>query len=199
MHRAAKKAVSSRPARSGLIADRKGRRVLVQRTGSEPKARAHATRAEANGYGPPRRPASAAITASAISSRGTSEAEFMRLGVSISRLAFDSCLPRREVLSVPSPLAGGGPGERGCPTGTPCAWHPPSPTPSPQGGRGHTSVAATIETRPSMQGPSHADGAFVGGRLKGPQTSRRRRRQRHPPRPRDRLREVAVQYSRSCL
>jgi 23S rRNA pseudouridine2605 synthase len=40
--------------RSGLIADRKGRRVLVQRTGSE-EARAR-NEAEANGYGPPRRP-----------------------------------------------------------------------------------------------------------------------------------------------
>ena len=44
-----------RPAgKSGLIADRKGRRVLVQRTGSE-EARAR-NEAEANGYGPPRRP-----------------------------------------------------------------------------------------------------------------------------------------------
>ena len=44
-----------RPAgKSGLIADRKGRRVLVQRTGSE-EARAQ-NEAEANGYGPPRRP-----------------------------------------------------------------------------------------------------------------------------------------------
>src|SRR5882724_3979785 len=40
--------------KSGLIADRKGRRVLVQRTGSE-EARAR-NEAEANGYGPPRRP-----------------------------------------------------------------------------------------------------------------------------------------------
>jgi 23S rRNA pseudouridine2605 synthase len=40
--------------KSGLIADRKGRRVLVQRTGSE-EARAH-NEAEASGYGPPRRP-----------------------------------------------------------------------------------------------------------------------------------------------
>src|SRR5207248_6464031 len=38
--------------KSALIADRKGRRVLVQRTGSE-EAR---NEAEANGYGPPRRP-----------------------------------------------------------------------------------------------------------------------------------------------
>ncbi|MGA2289476.1 pseudouridine synthase [Bradyrhizobium sp.] len=44
-----------RPAgKSALIADRKGRRVLVQRTGSE-EARAR-NEAEANGYGPPRRP-----------------------------------------------------------------------------------------------------------------------------------------------
>jgi 23S rRNA pseudouridine2605 synthase len=44
-----------RPAgKSGLIADRKGRRVLVQRTGSE-EARAR-NEAEASGYGPPRRP-----------------------------------------------------------------------------------------------------------------------------------------------
>ncbi|MGZ5872419.1 MAG: pseudouridine synthase [Bradyrhizobium sp.] len=44
-----------RPAgKSGLISDRKGRRVLVQRTGSE-EARAR-NEAEANGYGPPRRP-----------------------------------------------------------------------------------------------------------------------------------------------
>ena len=40
--------------KSGLIADRKGRRVLVQRTGSE-EARAR-NESEANGYGPPRRP-----------------------------------------------------------------------------------------------------------------------------------------------
>lgn len=40
--------------KSGLIADRKGRRVLVQRTGSE-EARAR-SEAEASGYGPPRRP-----------------------------------------------------------------------------------------------------------------------------------------------
>ena len=40
--------------KSGLIADRKGRRVLVQRTGSE-EARAR-NEAEASGYGPPRRP-----------------------------------------------------------------------------------------------------------------------------------------------
>ena len=40
--------------KSGLIADRKGRRVLVQRTGSE-ETRAR-NEAEANGYGPPRRP-----------------------------------------------------------------------------------------------------------------------------------------------
>jgi 23S rRNA pseudouridine2605 synthase len=40
--------------KSGLIADRKGRRVLVQRTGSE-EARAR-NEDEANGYGPPRRP-----------------------------------------------------------------------------------------------------------------------------------------------
>jgi 23S rRNA pseudouridine2605 synthase len=40
--------------KSGLIADSKGRRVLVQRTGSE-EARAR-NEAEANGYGPPRRP-----------------------------------------------------------------------------------------------------------------------------------------------
>jgi 23S rRNA pseudouridine2605 synthase len=40
--------------KSGLIADRKGRRVLVQRTGTE-EARAR-NEAEASGYGPPRRP-----------------------------------------------------------------------------------------------------------------------------------------------
>jgi 23S rRNA pseudouridine2605 synthase len=40
--------------KSALIADRKGRRVLVQRTGSE-EARAR-NQAEASGYGPPRRP-----------------------------------------------------------------------------------------------------------------------------------------------
>ena len=40
--------------KSGLIADRKGHRVLVQRTGSE-EARAR-NEAEASGYGPPRRP-----------------------------------------------------------------------------------------------------------------------------------------------
>jgi 23S rRNA pseudouridine2605 synthase len=40
--------------KTGLIADRKGRRVLVQRTGSE-EARER-NEAEANGYGPPRRP-----------------------------------------------------------------------------------------------------------------------------------------------
>ena len=40
--------------KSGLIADRKGRRVLVQRTGSE-EARAR-NELEAGGYGPPRRP-----------------------------------------------------------------------------------------------------------------------------------------------
>ena len=40
--------------KSGLIADRKGRRVLVQRSGSE-EARAR-NEAEADGYGPPRRP-----------------------------------------------------------------------------------------------------------------------------------------------
>jgi 23S rRNA pseudouridine2605 synthase len=47
-----------KPARAevkrGVIADRKGRRVLVQRTGSE-EARAR-NEAEASGYGPPRRP-----------------------------------------------------------------------------------------------------------------------------------------------
>ena len=44
-----------RPAgKSGLIADRKGRRVLVQRSGSE-EGRAR-NEAEADGYGPPRRP-----------------------------------------------------------------------------------------------------------------------------------------------
>jgi 23S rRNA pseudouridine2605 synthase len=41
-------------AKRGVIADRKGRRVLVQRTGSE-EARAR-NEAEASGYGPPRRP-----------------------------------------------------------------------------------------------------------------------------------------------
>ncbi|WFU17917.1 pseudouridine synthase [Bradyrhizobium sp. CB3481] len=46
---------SFKPAgKSALIADRKGRRVLVQRTGSE-EARAR-NEDEANGYGPPRRP-----------------------------------------------------------------------------------------------------------------------------------------------
>jgi 23S rRNA pseudouridine2605 synthase len=40
--------------KSALIADRKGRRVLVQRTGSE-EARAR-NELEASGYGPPRRP-----------------------------------------------------------------------------------------------------------------------------------------------
>ena len=40
--------------KSGLIADRKGRRVLVQRTGSD-EARAQ-NEGEANGFGPPRRP-----------------------------------------------------------------------------------------------------------------------------------------------
>jgi 23S rRNA pseudouridine2605 synthase len=40
--------------KTGLIADRKGRRVLVQRTGSE-EARTR-NEAEASGYGPPRRP-----------------------------------------------------------------------------------------------------------------------------------------------
>jgi len=40
--------------KNALVADRKGRRVLVQRTGSE-EARAR-NEAEANGYGPPRRP-----------------------------------------------------------------------------------------------------------------------------------------------
>jgi 23S rRNA pseudouridine2605 synthase len=40
--------------KSGLISDRKGRRVLVQRTGSD-EARAR-NEAEAGGYGPPRRP-----------------------------------------------------------------------------------------------------------------------------------------------
>jgi len=40
--------------KNGLIADRKGRRILVQRTGSE-EARAR-NEAEASGYGPPRRP-----------------------------------------------------------------------------------------------------------------------------------------------
>ena len=40
--------------KGGLIADRKGRRVLVQRTGSD-EARAR-NEEEANGYGPPRRP-----------------------------------------------------------------------------------------------------------------------------------------------
>nr|HMM92304.1 pseudouridine synthase [Bradyrhizobium sp.] len=40
--------------KSALIADRKGRRVLVQRTGSE-ESRAR-NEDEANGYGPPRRP-----------------------------------------------------------------------------------------------------------------------------------------------
>jgi 23S rRNA pseudouridine2605 synthase len=45
----------SKPAvKSALIADRKGRRVLVQRTGSD-EARAR-NEDEANGYGPPRRP-----------------------------------------------------------------------------------------------------------------------------------------------
>ena len=45
----------SKPAvKSELIADRKGRRVLVQRTGSD-EARAR-NEDEANGYGPPRRP-----------------------------------------------------------------------------------------------------------------------------------------------
>jgi 23S rRNA pseudouridine2605 synthase len=46
---------SPKPAgKHGLIADRKGRRVLVQRTGSD-EARAR-NEAEAGGYGPPRRP-----------------------------------------------------------------------------------------------------------------------------------------------
>jgi 23S rRNA pseudouridine2605 synthase len=46
---------SKKPAsKSGLIADRKGRRVLVQRTGSD-EARAR-NEAEASGFGPPRRP-----------------------------------------------------------------------------------------------------------------------------------------------
>jgi 23S rRNA pseudouridine2605 synthase len=43
-----------KPVKRAVIADRKGRRVLVQRTGSE-EARAR-NEAEANGYGPPRRP-----------------------------------------------------------------------------------------------------------------------------------------------
>jgi len=42
------------PVKSALIADRKGRSVLVQRTGSD-EARAR-NEDEANGYGPPRRP-----------------------------------------------------------------------------------------------------------------------------------------------
>ena len=42
------------PPKRGVIADSKGRRVLVQRTGSE-EARAR-NEAEASGYGPPRRP-----------------------------------------------------------------------------------------------------------------------------------------------
>jgi 23S rRNA pseudouridine2605 synthase len=40
--------------KSALVSDRKGRRVLVQRTGSE-EARER-NELEANGYGPPRRP-----------------------------------------------------------------------------------------------------------------------------------------------
>ncbi len=45
---------SKQPVKRSLIADRKGRRVVVQRTGSE-EARAR-NEAEANGFGPPRRP-----------------------------------------------------------------------------------------------------------------------------------------------
>jgi len=45
---------ASRPAKTALIADRKGRKVLVQRTGSD-ESRAR-NEAEANGYGPPQRP-----------------------------------------------------------------------------------------------------------------------------------------------
>ena len=41
-------------ARAEVLTDRKGRRVLVQRTGSD-EARAR-NEAEANGFGPPRRP-----------------------------------------------------------------------------------------------------------------------------------------------
>ena len=52
--RRAARSRSSRRARAALIADRKGRRVLVQRTGSD-EARAR-NEDEANGYGPPRRP-----------------------------------------------------------------------------------------------------------------------------------------------
>ena len=51
--RRARRSRSSR-GKSALVADRKGRRVLVQRTGSE-EARAR-NEDEANGYGPPRRP-----------------------------------------------------------------------------------------------------------------------------------------------
>jgi 23S rRNA pseudouridine2605 synthase len=40
--------------KNAILSDRKGRRVLVQRTGSE-EARAR-NEDEANGYGPPRRP-----------------------------------------------------------------------------------------------------------------------------------------------
>ncbi len=48
------KRLIKRAGKSGLIADRKGRRVLVQRTGSD-EARAR-NEEEAAGYGPPRRP-----------------------------------------------------------------------------------------------------------------------------------------------
>jgi len=54
-HEAPRSKKPFRPAgKSALVADRKGRRVLVQRTGSE-EARAR-NEYEANGYGPPRRP-----------------------------------------------------------------------------------------------------------------------------------------------
>jgi 23S rRNA pseudouridine2605 synthase len=46
--------VKKQPVKRAMIADRKGRQVLVQRTGSD-EARAR-NEAEANGYGPPRRP-----------------------------------------------------------------------------------------------------------------------------------------------
>ena len=52
--RAARQEAVQAAGKSALIADRKGRRVLVQRTGSE-EARAR-NEDEANGYGPPRRP-----------------------------------------------------------------------------------------------------------------------------------------------
>src|SRR4029077_7002652 len=103
--------------KSGLIEDRKGRRVLVERSGSE-EGRAR-NEAEANGYGPPRRPKRGYHGKRDFKPRdeeGGSPYEFWSF-IGCVAPCFANGLP------VPPPLAGEGQGG-GYPTGILFSWHP---------------------------------------------------------------------------